>query len=295
MAAGVQNAWSTTAASNSTADTNINWAEGQAPSTVNNSSRAVMAAVAKVRKDIAGMLVTTGTSTAYSLTTNETLTLADGVTVCCRMDETNGAAPTLNVDTTGAVAIQTLQGTAVGTGELLAGGIYAFTYYASSAAWVLRQAPGTRGVLNAPTGTKMLFFATAAPTGWTKDATASGNDAAIRLVTGAVNADGGTSGFGDVFTNRTITQAMLPVVNLTHSLSVSTTLTNGTNIFRGSFNGVDVDTNDPESTAIGTSGAAPETVSLASGTVSGTVALGGSASSFGFAVKYAEAIRATKD
>ena len=45
MATGVKS-WSTTAATNATADSNINWAEGQAPSTVNDSSRQVMAAIA---------------------------------------------------------------------------------------------------------------------------------------------------------------------------------------------------------------------------------------------------------
>lgn len=38
--------WSTTAANNATAATNINWAEGQAPSTVNDSARQMMADVA---------------------------------------------------------------------------------------------------------------------------------------------------------------------------------------------------------------------------------------------------------
>ena len=35
--------WSRTAANNATADGSINWAEGQAPSTVNDSARAMMA------------------------------------------------------------------------------------------------------------------------------------------------------------------------------------------------------------------------------------------------------------
>lgn len=38
--------WSTTAANNATADPSINWQEGQAPSTVNDSARAMMAAIA---------------------------------------------------------------------------------------------------------------------------------------------------------------------------------------------------------------------------------------------------------
>ena len=142
MATGVQNAWSTTAATNATADSAVNWAEGQAPSTVNNSARAVMALVKKLILDWQGGLVTGGSSTAYTLTTNETLTLADGVSVTCRMSVTSGAAPTLNVDSMGAVAIQTAQGTAVPLGALIAGGIYTFTYYASSAAWIVHGLPG---------------------------------------------------------------------------------------------------------------------------------------------------------
>ena len=38
--------WSQTAASNATADASINWQEGQAPSSVNDSARAMMASAA---------------------------------------------------------------------------------------------------------------------------------------------------------------------------------------------------------------------------------------------------------
>jgi hypothetical protein len=41
--------WSRTAANNATADGSINWAEGQAPSTVNDSARAMMAAASNDR------------------------------------------------------------------------------------------------------------------------------------------------------------------------------------------------------------------------------------------------------
>jgi hypothetical protein len=43
--------WSKTPSNNTTADATINWAEGQSPSSVNDSARASMAAVAKFRDD----------------------------------------------------------------------------------------------------------------------------------------------------------------------------------------------------------------------------------------------------
>lgn len=46
--------WSQTASADATIDSTINWAEGQSPSSVNDSARAMMAAIAKYRDDIAG-------------------------------------------------------------------------------------------------------------------------------------------------------------------------------------------------------------------------------------------------
>jgi hypothetical protein len=102
-----------------------------APSAVNDSARALMAAAAKFRDDNAGALTTGGTSTAYTLTSNQvfaTLTAMNGMSLTVRFDETNGAAPTLNVDSLGAKAIQTASGTAVGSGVLLANSVHNLTY-----------------------------------------------------------------------------------------------------------------------------------------------------------------------
>jgi len=49
-----------------------------------------------------------------------------------------------------------------------------------------------------PAGTRMLFQQTNAPTGWTKEASATYNDAALRIVTGSAST-GGASGFSTVF------------------------------------------------------------------------------------------------
>ena len=63
--------WSQTAASNANADSTINWAEGQAPSSVNDSARALMAGVAKYRDDISGAIITGGSSVSYTVTSYE--------------------------------------------------------------------------------------------------------------------------------------------------------------------------------------------------------------------------------
>lgn len=130
--------WSQTADDNDDADLSINLRENQAPSTYNNAVRAAMAAAAKYRDDMSGNLVTAGSSTVYTLTTNQVFTsLIDGISVVVRMDETNGATPTLNVDGLGAKAIQSKSGTAIPTAVLVGGGIYKFTYDSSADAWIV--------------------------------------------------------------------------------------------------------------------------------------------------------------
>lgn len=59
------------------------------------------------------------------------------------------------------------------------------------------QAPSWQAFI--PSGTKMLFQQTSAPTGWTKDTTH--NNKALRVVSGSVGS-GGTYAFTDVFANR---------------------------------------------------------------------------------------------
>jgi hypothetical protein len=90
------------------------------------------------------------------------------------------------------------------------------------------------------------------------------------------NTAGQTNGEQIGSESATVSVARLPVASLSHSLSVSTTLSNGTNVFRGSFAAINCDANEPESTAIASSGVSPETLSLSSGAVAGTVTLGGS-------------------
>lgn len=276
--------WSQTAASNATADASINWAEGQAPSSVNDSARATMAAVAKYRDDQAGTLTTGGTSTAYTLTTNQvfaSLSAMSGASLRVKFNATNGAAPTLNVDGLGAKAIVTVTGAAVPTASILANSVHDLVYSNSSSEWILIGA--RLGFLNAEAGTKMLFQQTAAPSGWTKDTTH--NDKALRVVSGTASS-GGSTEFSSVFASRTIAQANLPNVNFT----VSGTISNGTNVMRLGGGSTNVDN--------GVNQAVYPIGSISSNTLtltSATAASGGSGTGMDFAVAYVDCIICTKD
>ena len=149
MASGLHS-WSQTAANNSTADSTINWAEGQAPSSVNDSARALMAIVAKWRDDNAGTITTGGSSTAYTAapsTTFASFTELNGQTLVLKMHATSGATPTLNVNSLGAKNIKSVSGTNIPTGYLLEGGIYAFTYSSANNEFVCHGIPGALGTL----------------------------------------------------------------------------------------------------------------------------------------------------
>jgi len=156
--------WSRTAGSNATADSTINWAEGQAPSSVNDSSRAMMARTAEYRDDISGAIVTGGTSTAYTVTSYEvfdTLAHMANQMIAFTPHTTNGATVTLNVDGLGAKPLRTSTGVELLAGTLIAGTPYVATYNNSDAVWYLRGFFGNP--YNVPLGGGMLFIGTTAP------------------------------------------------------------------------------------------------------------------------------------
>jgi len=130
--------WSRTAASNNTADSTVNLREGQGPSTLNDSARAMMAAVAKYRDDLGGTIATGGTSTAYTVTSYQSYSsLADGRIVAFTPHATNGDNPTLNVDSLGAKPLRAVTATALGAGSLIAGTPYVAVYRLSTDEWML--------------------------------------------------------------------------------------------------------------------------------------------------------------
>jgi microcystin-dependent protein len=156
--------WSQTASSDATADSTINWAEGQAPSSVNDSARAMMAATAKYRDDIAGAIVTGGTSTAYTVSSYEvfdTLAHLGGQMIAFTPHTTNGATVTLNVDSLGAKPLRSAPGVELLAGTIILGTPYMATYNNSDGAFYLQGFFGNP--YNIPLAGGMPFFASTAP------------------------------------------------------------------------------------------------------------------------------------
>lgn len=127
--------WSTTAANNATADPTINWSEGMSPSSVNDSARAMMAAIATARRDWQAVNAGGGTASALTYTSSQgftSLAALDGQMISLVMPVTNGASPTLNVDGLGAKPI-TLDnsGAPLPAGTMVAATPYTLTYYNS--------------------------------------------------------------------------------------------------------------------------------------------------------------------
>jgi hypothetical protein len=151
--AGNIHAWSLTAADNDDADTTINWAEGQLPSTVNNSARAMMATLATFYKDNNGSLTLGGTPAAYTAAVNGTpAALATGLRLRAKATTASISSATLTVTPSGASAfaakhIRQFAGDATDiallAGEIDAGRMHDFVYDAdansAAGAWIIQN------------------------------------------------------------------------------------------------------------------------------------------------------------
>jgi microcystin-dependent protein len=157
--------WSQTASSDATADPTINWAEGQSPSSINDSARAMMAATAKYRDDIAGAIVTSGTSTAYAISSYQvfdTLAHVGGQMIAFTPHTTNGAGPvTLNVDSLGSKPLRSAPNVELLAGTIIQGTPYVATYNNSDGAFYLQGFFGNP--YNVPLGSGFDYWAPSAP------------------------------------------------------------------------------------------------------------------------------------
>ena len=225
--------WSTSQTANQTADSEINWQEGQLPSTVNNSARAMMATLAAWRNDMGGAITAGGTADAITVTLEKPMTSAAYSFFSFIASATNTGAATLKVDSQSALPLRSVSGASLSAGQIRTGRIY--HVIKGSSEWLVSNAgqanadaaymaagtvkanltgasaaPTDSTVQNLasaifaygfPTGTKMLFVQTSAPTGWTKDTTH--NNKALRIVSGTAGT-GGTVDFTAAFASQAV-------------------------------------------------------------------------------------------
>lgn len=156
--------WSQTAGNNGTADPNINFATGMAPSAVSPSARAMMAALAEARDDWSGANATGGTASAYTLSSNQgfdSLAHLNNQKLCFTPNNTNAAGATLAVDGLPAEPIDTAPSTAVGAGVLVQGTPYCVLFSNSNLAYYLVDFTGNP--FNVPLGVMLDYAGTSAP------------------------------------------------------------------------------------------------------------------------------------
>jgi hypothetical protein len=156
--------WSRTASSNATADNTVNWAEGMAPSAVNDSARAMMARLAEWRDDVSGTIATAGTSTAYTVASNQGFdNFADmnSAMIAFVPHTTNGATVTLNVDGLGGKPLRFGPNLELQSGVLIQGTPYVASYNNSDGAWYLQG--GFANPYGIPLGGMMPYIGASAP------------------------------------------------------------------------------------------------------------------------------------
>ena len=175
------NRWSRTAISNATADPDINWQEGQLANTINDSARAVMAALAAFRDDLAGLTVTAGTGNAYTAAVFSNIdAYRTGLAFWCKFDRANTGACTLSVNGLTTVAFTKSDGTDFATGDIKANSTAKIYYNPAVPRFELgissKHQHDISEILNAPTaasvaaqfppGTGAPFWGLTVPTGW---------------------------------------------------------------------------------------------------------------------------------
>ena len=124
--------WSATAASNSSPSPD-GFPPGMAPSGLDNTSRENMAALARWYKDSNGSLASGGSSNAYTLTPNRTISAyAAGIDFLFIANHANTGAATVNVSALGAKDIRDRDGAALASGDIEIGTVLHIVYDATN-------------------------------------------------------------------------------------------------------------------------------------------------------------------
>ncbi len=137
--------WSQTPASNNSSPPD-GWPEAQAPSTVNDCAREMMASLAEWMADTQTAVATGGTSTAYTATiAQDPASYAAPLGCYIKFHTTCGAAPTLNLNSLGAKSLYWPNGNALVSGDVVTNQ-YASIIYDGTNLIVYTSAGGAQAV-----------------------------------------------------------------------------------------------------------------------------------------------------
>gem|GEM_PF-1982928 len=138
--------WSLSPGDNATADTDINWSEGQFPSTVNDSARQMMARQAEWLKDN-GVLAAAGNGNVITIATNSKVTNPPhGMTLAFKANATNTGAVTLGINGGSGLKLRKIfagdtDAVDLDAGDITAKGVYVVHFdsgaNAGAGAWIL--------------------------------------------------------------------------------------------------------------------------------------------------------------
>lgn len=162
--------WALDAPSNANSDNIINWQEGQPPSSVNNSARAMMQRIAEYISDNSAIMAG-GTSAAITGTIKSPITkLRSGQSIKLIATVANIEKATLNINSTGSKPIYKNGEKAVIqlTGsEMVPNGVYSMTYIEAlnggTGGWFLDSPTAQPHI---PSGIISAFATMSAPAGW---------------------------------------------------------------------------------------------------------------------------------
>ena len=175
----------------------------------------------------------------FTIASNGTASVTGNLDVSNGVDVTGNITVSGTVDGVDVATRDTLFGGLTSSSGVLTNGVTATTQGTSdNTTKVATTAYVTTAVANAepfPSGTKMLFQQSSAPTGWTK-ITSSVDNKALRLVSGNVSS-GGNAAFTTAFASRTPAGNVGTSGNSTASFSANATTGNSTASFSGSVSG----------------------------------------------------------
>jgi len=165
--------WALSAADNANADPFINWSEGQPPSTVNNSARAMMQRMREFVADLGGDMMASGSANAITLSANMSLSgYSHGIMLRFRALATNTGSVSINVNFLGSKPLVTTSSrglVALTGGEMQKDGLYEIIYYGAlygnTGGWFLTNPTPAQSV---PVGAISAFAMAMPPVGWIK-------------------------------------------------------------------------------------------------------------------------------